>query len=100
MRSLPFAFAHIEVIVAGGTTPIHTARGLPGQESAVLPAILSRRGASPPMQAMDHGRGDAPRFENDTWQRFRQQARGAAGLLRCLSPLRPFPALRPDRVQP
>jgi hypothetical protein len=98
MRSFPFTLAHIEVIVAGRTAPIHPPRGLPGQESAVLPKILARSGAAPAMQAMNHGCSDAARFQNETWQRFRQHARDAAGVLRCLNLLPRCPALDHYRV--
>src|SRR5262249_58599821 len=93
MCSFPFTLAHIEVIVAGRTAPIHATRGLPGQESAVLPEIFAWSGAAPAMQAMNHGCSDAARFENEAGERFRQHARDAAGMLRRPKLLPPRPAL-------
>src|ERR1700743_832061 len=40
MRRLPFALAHIEMIVARRSSPIDILRGLAGIETAVLPKAL------------------------------------------------------------
>src|SRR6185312_16298019 len=50
------------------------------EEAAVLPEILAGPGALAAVQAVDHGRGDAARFENETRHRLGKHRRMAAGL--------------------
>ena len=64
MRGLPFLLAHIEVVVARRAPPVDARCGLAGDEAAVLPEILARAGATASVHAMDDGRGDAARFQD------------------------------------
>src|SRR5882757_5129635 len=66
MGGFPFAFTHIKMIVARRPPPIDIVRRLAVDESPVLPEIFARAGAAAAMQAVDDGRGDAARFQNET----------------------------------
>jgi hypothetical protein len=64
MRGFPFLLAHIKMVIPRGPPPIDSGGGLAGNKATVLPEILTRSGAPPPMQTVDHCRRHAPRFEN------------------------------------
>jgi hypothetical protein len=51
------------MVVARRAPPIDARGGLAGDKAPVLPEIFARPCAPPAMQAMDHRRRDAPRFE-------------------------------------
>ncbi len=69
MRRLPFALAHIEMVVARRAPPVDAARGLARHEAAILPKILARPGAPPSVQAVkDRGRY-TPGLEYEPWHR-------------------------------
>src|SRR5580698_53271 len=53
------------MIVARRTAPVDARCRLAGDEAAVLPEIFARPGAAAAVQAVDHGRGDAARFEDE-----------------------------------
>src|SRR6185295_6927808 len=59
VRGLPFALAHIEMVVTRRAAPIDPAGRLARHEAAILPEILAWAGAAAAMQAMDGGRSDA-----------------------------------------
>ncbi len=62
--SLPFALAHIKMIVAGGTAPVHAGGGLAIHEAAILPEILPRAGPAAPVQTVLHVGRDAARLQH------------------------------------
>src|ERR1019366_8895975 len=65
VRGFPFALAHVEMIVARRAPPVDVLRRLARHEAAVLPEILAGSGAASSMQAVNDGRCDAARFENE-----------------------------------
>src|SRR5512146_3395624 len=65
VRGLPFALAHIEMVVARRAPPIDGMRRLAVEEAAVLPEILARAGAAAAVQTVNERRGDAARFEDE-----------------------------------
>src|SRR5262245_46263252 len=82
MRGLPFVLADVEILVARGTPPVDAPRRLAREEAPVLPEILARTGALAPMQAVDHGRGDAARLQDQARHAVRERARLPARVLR------------------
>ena len=66
---LPFALADIEMIVLRRAPPIDILRRLARDEAAILPEIFAGAGAAAAMQAVNHGGGDAARFEDQARQR-------------------------------
>ncbi len=64
MRGFPLALAHIKMIVARGAAPVDARGGFARHEAAVLPEVLAGAGAAAAVQAVDHRRGDAARFQN------------------------------------
>src|SRR5689334_8755233 len=53
------------MIVARGAAPIDVLRRLAGHEAPILPEVLAGSGAAPAVQAVDHGRSDAARIEDE-----------------------------------
>src|SRR5687767_9276731 len=84
MRGLPFLLAHVEMLVAGGATPVDAARRLARQETAVLPEVLSRTGPPPAVQPVDDGGGDPARLQDQARHGFRKRAGFSARVLGCL----------------
>src|ERR1700692_114747 len=65
MRGFPFAFAHIEMIVARRTPPVDIVGWLAVDEAPVLPEILARSGAAPAVQTVNDGGCDPARLQNE-----------------------------------
>src|SRR5215475_13906447 len=65
MRSFPFAFAHVQVVVTRGAPPVDVLRGLARHEAAILPKIFARAGAPPSMQPMNDRGSNATRLEDE-----------------------------------
>src|SRR6266498_4325483 len=84
MRGLPFPFAHIELFIASGASPVDAARGLSREEAPVLPEIFPRAGALSAVQPVDDGGGDAARLEDQARHGLRERAALAARALRRL----------------
>src|SRR5262249_19556397 len=74
MRGLPFLLAHVEMVVTRRAPPVDAGGRLAGDETAILPEILSRSGAAAAMQAMNDGCGDAPRLENQARRHSSERA--------------------------
>src|SRR3954471_23066279 len=74
MRGLPFTLAHIQMIVARGAAPVDAVRWLAGNEAAVLPEIFARACAPAAMQAVDDGRCNAARFQDQPRHGGRKRA--------------------------
>src|SRR5262249_52303126 len=74
MCGLPFEFADIEMVVAGGAAPIDACSRFTRYEAAILPEVLARSGTTPAVQAVNDGCGDPAGFEDQAGHRCRQRS--------------------------
>ncbi len=63
MGGLPFAVAHIGMVVAGGAAPINARQAFTFAIGAELPEILADTAFTAAMPAGNHGVGDALGFD-------------------------------------